>query len=472
MRFLTILVSVGLASVAVAAPPNVILILTDDLGINDLACYGRQEHRTPNLDQLAREGARFTNAYAAASICSPTRAALLTGHSPAKLHLTTFLPGRLDAPSQQLLHPKIAQNLGHDAKTLAKLLNQAGYTTACFGKWHLGGPGHQPTDYGFQSHYPGKANTPPTETEGGKGEFDLTNQVIQFLKVQGNKPFFAYLAHNTPHIPYTAPAELVNKNSSAFEPTYAAVIESLDATIGLLLKALADQKLAENTLVIFTSDNGGLHVPELKHTRITHNKPYRAGKGFLYEGGLRVPLMIRWPASVKANQVINTPVISHDLYATILEGCGVEAPAREGVSLVKHLKGEPLQERNLYWHQPHYTNQGGRPSGAIRLGDWKLIEHYEDGVVELFDLKNAPGELKNVATENPVMRTRALEALHKWRTDVQAQKNEANPKFDATKQARLYKEFDPSKYDPTDATQLPTALAWRNEMDAITKPKN
>ncbi len=266
-----------------AKMPNVVLILADDLGAFDLGCDGRKDHRTPNLDKLAAAGARFTSAYAAASVCSPTRAALMTGQAPARVHITTFLPGRGDAPSQKLLHPKIAANLATDAPTLPALLKGAGYATACFGKWHLGGKGHQPTDHGFAVYQPGKANTEPGADEGGKGEFGLTAAATAFAEKNKDRPFILYLAHNAPHIPYTARADRVKANGVAFEPTYAAVVESLDESVGVLLKKLDALGIADNTLVIFTSDNGGWHVPELKHERVTHNGPLRAGKGFLYE---------------------------------------------------------------------------------------------------------------------------------------------------------------------------------------------
>ena len=247
---------------AVAADkPNIVLFLADDLGAFDLACDGRRDHKTPNLDKLASAGARFTAAYAAASVCSPSRAALMTGQSPARLHITTFLPGRANAPSQKLLHPKIASNLATDTVTLPMLLKANGYATGCFGKWHLGGKGHQPTDHGFDVYQPGKANTEPGTEEGGKGEFGLTAAASAFAEKNKDRPFFLYLPHNAPHIPYTARADRVKANAAAFEPTYAAVVESLDESVGTLLKKLESLGVAENTLVIFTSDNGGLHVP-------------------------------------------------------------------------------------------------------------------------------------------------------------------------------------------------------------------
>ncbi|OWK46348.1 sulfatase [Fimbriiglobus ruber] len=462
-----------LASTATAAPPkqpNIVLILADDLGAFDLACDGRTDHRTPNLDKLAAAGARFTAAYAAASICSPTRAALMTGLSPARLHLTTFLPGRGDAPSQKLLHPTIATHLPANTATLPGLLKEAGYATGCFGKWHLGGKGHLPTDHGFDEFYPGQANTTPSVDEGGKGEFGLTAAAGAFAEKNKDRPFFVYLAHNAPHIPYTARPDRVKTNAAAFEPTYAAVVESLDASVGQLLQTLDNLGVADRTIVIFTSDNGGLHVPELKHERVTHNGRLRAGKGFLYEGGLRVPLIVRWPGTVKPGMVISTPVQTADWLPTLLEIAGRKVPAGlDGVSFGGQLTGgEVPVPRSLYWHQPHYTNQGGRPGSAIRDGNWKLIEWAEDDSAELFDLTTDPGETTDLAAKYPD-RVKTLRAkLATWRTGLGAQTMSPNPAFDTTKHRALYIDPDPSKFAPATASPVTfeAMRAWRKRTDA------
>ena len=469
---LGLLLSAALA--APAAPPNIVVILADDLGVNDLGCYGRTDHATPNLDRLAKQGVRFTAAYAACPVCSPTRAAILTGRSPARLHLTTFLPGRADAPSQKLLHPKIATHLPAGSPTLASALKFHGYATGCFGKWHLGGKGHQPTDHGFDTYHAGRANTTPSASEGGKGEFDLTKRAGEFLEKHRGRPVFLYLAHNAPHIPYSARAGLVRQNAGAFEPTYAAVIESLDTTVGLLMKTLDDLELTENTVVVFTSDNGGLHVPEGPHARVTHNTPYRAGKGYLYEGGIRVPAIVRWPGVVKRGTTIDTPIISTDWLPTLLGIATREVPETDGMDLGGLLRGGDPKDRPLYWHLPHYTNQGSRPSGAVRDGTWKLIEHYEDGTAELFDLAADPGETRDLAAKEPE-RVKALRtSLAGWRTAMRAQLNEKNPAFDPDRHRALYVEPDPSRYDPVRATaaEFETMLAWRKGMNAaVAKPK-
>ncbi|MFN3486236.1 MAG: sulfatase, partial [Planctomycetota bacterium] len=342
--------------------PNLVLILTDDLGVNDLACYGRSEHRTLHLDRLAAEGLRFTSAYCAQPICSPSRAAILTGKTPARLHLTTFLPGRPDTRSQKLLHPKIRQELPLEERTLAEALREAGYATGAFGKWHLGGRGFGPEAQGFEVVFAGRSQTTPSAQEGGKGEYELTARAESFMRENRSRPFFVYLAHHTPHIPLGAPPERVAAFRNAFHPVYAAMMEVLDDTVGRLLRAVDEMGLRERTIVIFTSDNGGLHVPEGREHPPTHNSPYRAGKGFLYEGGLRVPFMVRWPGKIPAGRVVEDPIVQTDLLPTLLDLAGLEVPAGlDGMSLAGLWtgRGRPAP-RAFAWHLPHYTNQGGR----------------------------------------------------------------------------------------------------------------
>ncbi len=454
--------------------PNLVFILADDLGINDLGCYGRKDQQTPHLDKLAREGMRFTAAYAAQSVCSPTRAALMTGKAPARLHLTTFLPGRGDAPSQKLLHPKITMQLPLEGKTLAEYLKELGYTSACMGKWHLGGQGFGPKNQGFDVVHAGKPNTTPSATEGGKGEYDLTAQAEKFITDNKDRPFFLYLAHNNPHIPLAAKPELVKKYKDSFNPLYAAVVNTLDDTVGRVLAKLDDLKLAENTIVVFTSDNGGLHVPEMQNTPATHNTPYRAGKGFLYEGGIRIPLIVRWPGQVAAGKVVDTPVITTDWLPTFLELCGGKVPAGlDGVSLAGLLQGKELAPRALYWHIPHYTNQGSRPSGAVRAGNWKLIEHYEDGKQELFDLASDPGEAHDLAAKSPEKVKELHTQLVAWKKAVKAQDNVPNPAFDPALHQKLYVDVDVSSLKPaaTAREMRPRLEAWRELMITVVRKK-
>ena len=450
--------------------PNIVLILADDLGVNDLGCYDRADQPTPQLDKLAQQGARFRNAYAAQSICSPTRAALLTGKTPARLHLTTFLPGRPDAVAQLLLHPTINQQLPAGEKTLADLLKPAGYVSTLVGKWHLGGKGSMPTDRGFDSYFPGTANTKPSDGEGGKGEYELTTQAEKFIETNKDKPFFLYLAHNNPHVPLAAKPAWIEKHAGAFNPTYAAMIATLDDCVGRVLAKLDALGLAERTIVVFTSDNGGLHVPEGPHTPATHNTPFRAGKGYCYEGGLRIPLIVRWPGTVKAGAVVDAPVVSTDWTPTLLTAAGVPVPEKlDGANLASLLRGEALAERPLFWHQPHYTNQGGRPAGAVRLGDWKLIEHYEDGRCELFNLAQDASEATDVSAKEAGRVADLRGKLEKWRRDVAAQENTANPKFNAKPWQTLYRDTDTSRVPPADrATVTAKKLeGWRTLMNDV-----
>lgn len=454
--------------------PNIVFILADDLGINDLACYGRTEHHTPHLDRLAKDGARFTAAYAACPVCSPTRAAILTGKHPARLHLTTFLPGRPDAPSQKLLHPKIRLQLPLEEKTLAERLKEAGYATACIGKWHLGGQNFGPEKQGFDVVHAGKANTPPSTDEGGKGEFDLTRKAEEFLSANRERPFFLYLCHNSPHIPLGGKKDLIAKYRSTFNPTYAAMIHTLDECIGRCLSKLDELKLTDRTIVVFTSDNGGLHVPEGKDEPPTHNSPYRAGKGFLYEGGIRIPLIVRWPGVIPAKTLIDTPVISTDWTPTCLELCGLKlADDLDGVSLARLFKGGELNRRSLFWHLPHYTNQGSRPAGAIREDNWKLIEHYEDHRVELFDLTADPGEATDLAKVEPKKVATLQAKLNAWRKAMQAQENSPNPHFDSAIHKSLYLDIDVSTLKPAgSAAETGKPLkAWRKAIDLAVRQK-
>jgi arylsulfatase A-like enzyme len=470
-----IVLALSPASARVEAPPprpNIVFILADDLGINDLACYGRKDHCTPNLDRLERQGIRFTQAYTAASVCSPTRAALLTGKSPARLHLTTFLPGRPDTPGQLLLHPLINQQLPAGVPTLAEMLKAVGYRSASIGKWHLGGKGSLPTDRGFDTYYPGEALTEPSTTEGGKGEYDLTAHAEKFIDDNKAGPFFLYLAHYSPHVVLRARPELIEKHKDAFNPVYAAMIETLDDCVGRIIAKLEALGLMENTLIVFTSDNGGLHVLETPRTPATSNRPWRGGKGFLYEGGVRVPLLVRWTGKIKPGQTIDTPVISTDWTPTLLAVAGVRSNEKyDGVNfaeLLTHNKSPP--PRALYWHQPHYTNQGGKPAGAIRAGDWKLIEHYEHGSCELFHLGKDAGETTDLAAREPARVAELRGRLEKWRRDMEAQSNTANPRYSG-KLARAIARTEVSilPWAETAAALAPKMLQWRALMDQSPK---
>jgi arylsulfatase A len=458
-----------------ASQPNIVLILADDLGINDLGCYGRNDHRTPNLDRLASQGMRFTCAYTAQPICSPSRVAIMTGKCPARLNLTNYLPGRPDAPSQRLLQPRFEGQLPLEEVTIAELLKQAGYATGLFGKWHLGGSGFGPSEQGFDVVVSPPANTEPTPSTGGKGEFAITAAAKEFIEDHRDRPFFCYVSHNNPHIPLAAAPDLVKAQQGAFQPTYAAMIETLDEAVGKLMTTIESLGLTERTIFVFTSDNGGLHVLESPGTPSTYNRPFRAGKGYLYEGGLRVPLLVRWPSVVTSGGTCPTPVVLTDLVPTLLEAASID-PARtigplDGMSVLKLLRGELLPARTLYWHFPNYTNQGGRPAGAIREGNWKLVEHFEDGSVELFNLVQDSGELQNLAAAEPEKTDNLRRRLHDWRASVGARMPEPNPEFDSGLHRRLYVDQDASQLVAKSTAAATEAMwkSWREAMNAAVK---
>ncbi|MDB5348805.1 MAG: atsA 1 [Planctomycetota bacterium] len=443
--------------------PNIVLIVADDLGWADLGCYGSKFHRTPHLDQLAAGSRRFTQAYAASPVCSPTRAAILTGKHPARLHLTDWLPGRADQPSQKLLRPKILQHLPLEEITLAESLKAAGYTTASIGKWHLGSNEFGPTHHGFDLNIAGNdSGSPltylgPFSREGRSlpgledapaGQYltdRLTTEAERFIDANKSRPFFLYLSHFAVHLPMVAKAELIAKypkwdgvpHGRQENPIYAAMLESLDDGVGRIVAKLKDSGLTERTIFIFTSDNGGLAVIEQANTPATSNAPLREGKGFLYEGGIRVPLLVRWPGVI-APGVEKTPVWAADFFPTVMALVGATQPASlDGMSLVSLWKdGQPIPDRSLYWHYPHYSNQGGRPGGALRDGDWKLLEDYQTGRRELFNVERDPGESNNLTDVEP-RRVDAMAAkLAAWRTEVGAQMPTLNPAFLPNPQAK------------------------------------
>jgi len=449
-------VGFGSTSQADESRPNVVLIVADDLGWADLSVYGSRFHRTPRLDRLAAEGRRFSQAYAASPVCSPTRASLLTGKHPARLHLTDWLPGRPDLPSQRLARPSIAQQLPLEEETLAEMLKANGYATASLGKWHLGGPGFEPTLQGFDRNVAGDARGAPLSYRAPYSRAGqvmpglepapqdeyltdrLTMEAERFIEENAKRPFFLYLPHFAVHIPLSAKQELVAKypkwdgtpHGRQENPVYAAMVESLDESVGRILDCLERQGLSSRTIVIFTSDNGGLATLEGPRTPATSNAPLREGKGWLYEGGIRVPLLIRWPGHV-APGIESSPVWSGDLVPTLRGLCGLDAlSSGDGVSLERLLtRGEPLGPRSLHWHYPHYSNQGGRPGGAIRAGKWKLIEYYENGRHELFDLERDPGESTNLIDTEAKRAEELAAQLHAWRQDLHAQMPTPNPAY-------------------------------------------
>lgn len=445
-----------------ATRPNVVLILIDDLGGTDLGCYGSKYHHTPHLDKLAAQGLRFTEAYASCPVCSPTRAALLTGKYPARLHLTDYIPGERDPRKHRILRPEFHQELPLAETTIAELLSAHGYQCAAIGKWHLGGEGYEPQRQGFQHAVGGidrgsvASHFAPYLREGRKlpglepapaGEYladRLTSEAEKFLANNASKPFFLYLPHYAVHTPLQGKAALVDKYKAAgskllqHNPQFAAMVENMDDGVGRILGKLDELKLAENTLVIFTSDNGGLATSG-NPTGIpaTNNAPLREGKGYLYEGGIRVPLIVRWPGHVKPDTVSDAPTSSIDLFATIADVCGVK-PAQpvDGISIKTVFEGGPPPQRDaLYWHYPHYSPQGGRPGGAIRQGDYKLIEFYERGRRELFNLDQDPSESTNLIDREPERAAQMAGRLKAWLKDVSAAMPTPNPDFVPDEQA-------------------------------------
>lgn len=451
------------AASAAESRPNVVLILADDLGWADLGCYGSKFHQTPHLDRMASEGVRFTQAYAACPVCSPTRAAVLTGKYPQRFNLTDWLPGRADQPAQRLKRPVIRQELPLDAVTLAEVLQQAGYVTGHIGKWHLGGDGFGPTQQGFLKNIGGDhTGTPlsyfaPFQRNGRfmpgletapEGEY-LTDRFAaeaeKFLDQHHDKPFFLYLPHNAVHTPLRARADKIAQFQAAAaksgvgtqrNPVYAAMLASLDDAVGRVLKKLDDLKLTDKTLVIFTSDNGGLATLEGMPAPATINSPLREGKGYLYEGGIRVPLLVKWPGHIKPT-VTSAAACSIDLFPTITEAClGKPATDVDGISLLPLLeRGEAVPARDLFWHYPHYANQGSRPGAAVRSGEFKLIEFYESGRRELFNVVQDVGEGRNLAVAQPDLVKELSAKLDAWRKQVDAQMMTPNPNYVPNPQA-------------------------------------
>jgi arylsulfatase A len=440
------------SSSCAAAKPNFVLILADDLGWTDVACYGSKLYETPNIDQLARDGVKFTQNYSACTVCSPTRAALLTGKYPARLHITDWIPGQMpDNP--KLIVPDWTKYLPLEETTMADVFHNAGYATASIGKWHLGREEYYPDKHGFDFFLAGtdKPNTEhyfspygiPTLPDGPKGEYvtdRLTTEAIRFIDKNKDKPFFLYLPHFAVHLPLQAKQKLIAKYQAKIKPgdaqsnaTYAAMIDSLDQSVGRIRRELKKLGIANHTIVVFASDNGG-RVPT------TSNLPLRVGKGSCYEGGTRVPLIINWPGVTKPATVCNAPVISMDLFPTFVEIAGLPDGAKttlDGVSLVPILRDSgDLKRDELFWHYPHYQHYqkgGTTPYSAIHQGDFKLIEFLADMRVELYNLKKDIGEQRDLASHMPDKVNELRKRLHAWREEVGAQMPTRNPKYDPSK---------------------------------------
>lgn len=437
---------------------NIVFFLVDDMGYADIGPYGNTYHRTPHLDQLARDGMLFTHAYAAAPNCSPTRASILTGQWPARTGITQYLPGN-QTPYALIQQPVLPAGLSTDIETLAGPLKRAGYATASIGKWHLGGGSYGPEAHGFDISFAGGhwnahesmfAPHPyvevPDSRPGAYLTDRLTDEALDFIQANTRQPFFLYLSYYAIHSPIEAKDELIEgyadrtDSTGRHNATYAAMTEGVDQSIGRILQALESHNLSEQTVVIFFSDNGG--VPSR-----AFNGPFRSGKGFLWEGGIRVPLLVKWPGMVMPGSMSMEPVTSVDFFPTLLEIAGVKETHDQpvdGVSLLPVLtRVDTLDREALYWHYPHYSNAGATPTGAVRAGSWKLIEFFEDNRFELYDLASDPSESMNLSESEPERVNLLREKLASWRMAVDAQPAERNSAYDpsraADKQGLRYK---------------------------------
>ncbi|MGB6221293.1 sulfatase [Haloferula sp.] len=483
MKSLAILAALTLPAIAT----NIIFMMADDLGYMDVGFNNPETfYDTPHLNQLASESLRFTAGYAACPVCSPTRSSILTGQYPARTRNTDFFgaPNGFDQipddydPSKTgrfgkhanrpVLPAPYLEKLAADHTTLAEALKSKGYATMHAGKWHLGKKGSWPEDHGFDINVGGtdrggpyggdKYFSPyanPNLPNGPKGEHlpdRLATEVSKFIKQHKDQPFFVYLPFYSVHTPLMAPEDLVKKYrqkrkelglKAEFGPenprenrtvqehaVYAGMVESMDRAVGKVMQALDDNGLTDDTIVIFFSDNGGLSTSEGSPTS---NLPYRAGKGWMYEGGIREPLIVRWPKAIKGGEVCETPVISTDFYPTLLEACGFELlpdQHQDGTSFLTLLKNPTASHSRapLFWHYPHWGNQGGIPSSAIRDGNWKLIDYYWKKDIELFDLSKDPGERHNLAKAEPEIAAKLKAQLDALRKETDALAPAPNPK--------------------------------------------
>ncbi len=437
---------------------NIILIVADDLGVNDLACYGNKFIETPNIDAMASEGVRFVNAYAAAPLCSPTRASIITGCNPTRINLTEHLHGySAPGPKQKLVTPKIETGLPAERTTIPEALKAEGYSTAHFGKWHLGMGPSSPANSSFETVYGGGAEGLPktffypffngkpypallADTKPGDYLDDaLTDKAIGYINEKKETAFFIELNFYAPHVPIEGKPNLVeyyqqkrkkNKFEGLPEDEYAAMVNNIDMNVGRVMESLKTAGIDKNTTIIFVSDNGGLDVEEVpaftKHTPPTTNAPLRGGKGYIYEGGIRNPMIIWNPATIK-NSVQKTPVTTDDIFNTCMQLASAKATSPDGVSLVPLLHQKNIAERNLYWHFPHYSPQRGLPGAAIRKGNYKLIEWYEDGRLELFNLGSDQSEKNDIAVKNRSVVAEMKKELDAWRISLNARMPTVNP---------------------------------------------
>lgn len=447
-----------------AQRPNIVLILADDLGWADLACYGSDLHETPNLDHLSKQGVSFNQAYSASPVCTPTRVSILTGKHPARLHMTIWRESALNRGKKKLLEPVCLDSLPTEETTVAELLKEAGYYNVHIGKWHVGDATGYPQAHGFHCNiggtlwgapetfwYPYNGDSyfrewryVPDLEPGAEGDYltdTLTNKAIEVMEERAatEQPFFINLWYHSVHTPIEGKPELVEhytnkitENHIQRNPHYAAMVHSLDENVGRVLKKIDELGIADNTLVIFSSDNGGFIKngklnPEYQ---VANNTPLRSGKGSTYEGGIRVPLIVRGPG-VATDKQSDTPVISSDLFPTLLDAASIsERPdgPTDGLSLASIFENpnETLDRDSLYFHYPHYYHTT-TPVTALRKGDWKLLEYYEDNRIELYNLNEDLGETSNLAASRPDLAAQLQAELHEWRSQIGALHPEPNP---------------------------------------------
>lgn len=466
---------------------NFVFVLIDDMGWTDLGCFGSSFYETPNIDRLCADGMKFTNAYAACSVCSPTRASIMSGKYPARINLTNYIGG---AARGKLLPAFYNHQMASEEITLAEAFKENGYTTFFTGKWHLGeDPKYWPEHQGFDINKGGwRAGTPsyryknkegkmvgtnkkfrggffvpynnPKLQDGPEGEYltdRLTDESVKFLEEHKDEPFLLYLSHYAVHNPQQAKKEYIEKYEKKLakmttlgseiiefepehrnknrliqnQPVYAAMIQSVDESVGRVIEKLKVLGLEKNTAVIFMSDNGGLSTSE---GMPTSNLPLRAGKGWAYEGGVREPVIVKWPGVAKPGSVCDVPIISNDFYPTMLDMANLPLKPKQhvdGVSFASLLKGKKkLDRKAIYWHYPHYSNQGDTPSSSVRMGDYKYIEHYEkDSIAELYNLKDDLGERNNLTKKIPGKVKELKSMLHKWLKSVDAKMSKPNPNY-------------------------------------------
>jgi len=417
-----------------AEKPNVVFVLIDDLGWMDLGCQGNRRIDSPNVDRLARQGMRFTDAYAAAPVCSPTRASIVTGQSPARLHLTTHLPGRFFPKDGRPQPAEIIDHLPLAHVTIAERLKAAGYATALMGKWHLGKREFYPDRQGFDINLGGCAlGGPPTYFDPYRiptlanrrpGEYlpdRFADEAVAFIRANRRRPFMLFLWNYTVHWPMQAKEDVLAKyekrglGPGLKDPRYGAMIESMDAAFGRVVAAIDELKLTERTLIVFMSDNGG-------YNGVADNRPLRESKGYLYEGGIRVPLIVRWPGVVRPGVICREPVTSTDFYPTLLAAAGLEPDENtpcDGENLMPLLKQTGgLKRSEIFFHFPNYAwHMDNRLGSAVRQGDYKLIEYFDDGSVELYNLAEDIGEKHDLSKQMPEKAAELEQKLHAWRAE-------------------------------------------------------